>query len=105
MLKVMHKNIVKKCLDLFRDNFKKVYEVFGRNPKLGIHDPEPQQACRVLKLLLHEVGEGASFPYEGMFSISPFVLYLMTFASRCMHEDQKSIYYFTGESGPRPIVL
>merc|ERR1711902_282012 len=91
ILKVIRKNIVKKILDLIeeiaedKDNFKKFYEQFGKNLKLGIHEDSANR-----KKLAGYLRFATSASGEDMCSLNDYV-------SR-MKENQKDIYYITGES-------
>merc|ERR1712064_42554 len=91
ILKVIRKNIVKKVLELIeeicedKDNFKKFYEQFGKNLKLGIHEDSTNR-----KKLAGYLRFWTSASGEEMCSLSEYV-------SR-MKENQANIYYITGES-------
>lgn len=91
ILKVIKKNIVKKCLDLIQEvadneeDFKKFYEQFGKNLKLGIHEDSANREKLSSFLRYHSSKSG-----EELTTLKDYVAR--------MKEGQKDIFFITGES-------
>lgn len=91
VLKVIRKNLVKKCVELIgdlaqdKDNYKKFYDQFSRNIKLGIHEDSTNRS-KLADFLRYHTSTSSEEPCT-----------FKDYVSR-MAENQKDIYYITGEN-------
>ena len=91
ILRVIKKNLVKRCLGMFdqiaedKEKFKTFYEQFSKNLKLGIHEDSTNRE-RLAKLLRYQSSKSG----DDMISLDEYIEH--------MKEKQPGIYYITGES-------
>merc|ERR1711924_324364 len=91
ILRVIKKNLVKKCLEMFaeiaekKDDYKKFYEQFGKCLKLGIHEDSTNRT-KIAELMRYQTSK-----------LGDEQISLKEYVDR-MKEGQNDIYYITGES-------
>merc|ERR1712004_748735 len=91
ILKIMKKNIVKKCLEMFaeiaenQEDYKKFYEQFSKNLKLGIHE-DTANPTKIADLLRFNTSKSG----DDQISLKEYIAR--------MKEGQNGIFYITGES-------
>merc|ERR1719181_2505619 len=91
ILRVIKKNLVKKCLEMFteiaekKDDYKKFYEQFGKNLKLGIHEDSTNRT-KIAELQRYHSSKSG----DEQISLKEYV--------DRMKEGQNDIFYITGES-------
>merc|ERR1712000_276152 len=91
ILRVIKKNLVKKCLEMFaeiaekKDGYKKFYEQFGKCLKLGVHEDSTNRT-KVAELMRYQTSKSG----DEQISLKEYV--------DRMKEGQNDMYYVTGES-------